>query len=89
MRRRKAQFAWAAALLIGACSSGADGQAGNAGEGPSAIDPDAAWMDAAEVRVNEDLCAGTSTVELINAAEGQRLVVDTETFEPDPMCHST
>jgi hypothetical protein len=43
-------------------------------------------MDDAEVRVTDDPCAGTETVELVNAAAGQQAVVDTESFAPDASC---
>jgi hypothetical protein len=88
MRRRQAGWVFAAALLIAACTRMGARSADQAGDGgPGSGDPEAAWMDTAEVRVTEDLCVGSETVELVDPASGQHAVVDRESFPPDAACH--
>jgi hypothetical protein len=77
-----------AALAMAACGGGTGATMGNpaVAGGATPVDPEALWMDDAEVRVMEDACAGTSTVELVNVAVGQDAVVDSETFPPEQSC---
>jgi hypothetical protein len=85
MWTRRAGWALATALLATACGSGtgARGSSGPEAAARAADDPEAAWMDTAEVRVTEDICAGTSTVELIDVASGHQALVDSESFPPE------
>jgi hypothetical protein len=85
MRRRQAGWALAA-LLLGACTSGMEARSADQAGGVGSGDPEASWMDSAEVKVTDDPCAGSETVELVDPASGQHAVVDTESFPPDAAC---
>lgn len=81
MWRRRGVWTLAAVLLLGAC-----GKASEAGSGPSSdarSDPEQAWMDQAEVRVTENLCAGVDTVELVAVGSEARSVEYSDSFAPD------
>jgi hypothetical protein len=87
MTRRRTWWTLAAALALGACGEGSMGARPGPATPPDvegAADPDALWMDDAEVVVTEDACRGVVTVELVNAAVGHAEVMDREISSPDP-----